>query len=107
MTSLEVVPDLPGGKQGTFHRGDRLRKARETAGIQVQAMAALLGVDRASITRYERNRGVKHLTVKAYAEHTDFSYEWLQGDDSDEERARSTRPVTTRYAPLFGLRAAA
>lgn len=78
-----------------FHRGDRLRKAREEARLSVAEMAARLGVERGTITRYERNRGVRKLVVEAYARHTGYSFGWLEtGDDSPEG------PVTTRYSYL-------
>lgn len=74
--ALELVGDRA-GRVGTFHRGDRLKKAREEAGISVQDMARRLDVDRHSISRYERTGAARKLVVEAYARHTGFAFEWL------------------------------
>lgn len=66
-----------GTRVGHFHRGDRLKKAREEAGITVQDMAARLDVDRHSVSRYERTGAARKLVVEAYARHTGFAFEWL------------------------------
>lgn len=85
-----------------FDRGDRLRKARETAGIQVQAMAELLDVERGTITRYEKNRGVRRWVVEAYAKATGLDFEWLQtgylGDNPDTLMDTSGYPQAFRVA---------
>lgn len=68
------------GMEPTWTIGDRLRKARETAGIGVQEMADALGVDRGTITRYERATAVRGQTVLAYAKVCEVDEGWLRGD---------------------------
>lgn len=83
--------------------GDRLRKAREMAGIGVEEMASKLDRNRNSITRYERSSTVDVLVVRAYSAFTATSMTWLltgQGPD-DEEGERAIAPVTLRERRLF------
>lgn len=83
--------------------GDRLRKAREEAGIGVEQMAAQIGRNRNSITRYERSRTVDVLVVRAYSAFTATSMTWLltgTGPD-DEEGESAITPVTLRELDLI------
>lgn len=75
-----------------FHRGDRLRKARELAGLSHIEMATELDVHRGTITRWERNRGIRKLTVEAYAARTGVSFQWLW-DGTEEQEVDRTRPT--------------
>lgn len=79
--------------------GDRLRKARETAGIGVEEIAARLGRNRNSVTRYERSRTVDINLVRSYSALTGTPLEWLltgHGPDDPDSREVSTH-VTQRY----------
>ena len=100
--ALQLVSPL-GGRVGTFHTGDRLRKAREEAGISVGDMAERLGVDRSTVTRWEvHNRGFRRLVIRAYAEHTGFSEAWLTtGEDEDGGDTPDKRAVTIRYSRIL------
>jgi transcriptional regulator with XRE-family HTH domain len=64
----------------TWTIGDRLRKARESAGIGVQAMADALGVERKTIARWERSAAVRGQTVLAYAQMCEVPVTWF-GED--------------------------
>lgn len=58
--------------------GDRLAKARDEAGLTVQQMADRLGVNRNTITNYERGRSsVPKAVVISYALITDVPFEWF------------------------------
>ena len=65
--------------------GDRLRKAREDAGIGSTEMARRLHLTRQTITNYERgHRPPAWLTLKVWAEMTEVDLDWLIGDALDE-----------------------
>jgi transcriptional regulator with XRE-family HTH domain len=67
----ELVPE--------FDMGDRLRKARESAGYMSQeAFARAIDLSRATVSNYERG-GVEHrmIVLKAWARETNVSLEWL------------------------------
>lgn len=67
--------------------GDRLRLARETAGIGSAEMADLLHVVRHTITSYERGRHQpSYATVQQWAEITGVDLTWLMtGKESEPE----------------------
>jgi transcriptional regulator with XRE-family HTH domain len=66
--------------------GDRLRKAREDAGIGVAEMALQLGVSRNMVTNYEHDRNdvsVQKLVAWATVTNTDIT--WLIGLSTEDE----------------------
>ena len=66
-----MIPDI--------HEGHRMRIAREEAGIEAQDIAARIGIDPGTVTRYEKGRTrVKPLVRKAWAEITGVPTYWLQ-----------------------------
>lgn len=67
-----------------FDIGDRMRKARETAGLGQAQIAAEIGVGRTSIISYEANRMKPSRPVAlAWALRTGVSFEWIcHGDTS-------------------------
>lgn len=69
----------------TFTTGDRLRKAREFAGVSVHDMAEALGVTRNTVTNYEHERtAIPVNALVAYGRTTGVSVAWLiEGDDLD------------------------
>ena len=71
--------------------GDRLRKAREYAGISSTEMADLLDVDRTSISKWENGRtgkrGVSKLVLYRWSQVTGVPVEWLEtGEDGHVSR---------------------
>ena len=83
----------------TWTIGDRLRKARNTAGIGVADMAGRLGVNAKSITRWERAQdGAPRRTVLAYAHETNVPVEWLDGADADDPEP--DRELVTEGYPI-------
>lgn len=76
MTQMTITP--------TWTLGDRLRKARDVAGITSQDMADRLGVSRNTITNYENDHtSPSVLAVRAYASETGVDIEWLYGTTTD------------------------
>lgn len=71
----------------THHRtpewtlGDRLRKAREEAGLDQAALADALGVSRATISNHEvgiGKRGTNRMMIRAWALATGVEAEWIE-----------------------------
>jgi transcriptional regulator with XRE-family HTH domain len=57
---------------------DRLRKARERAGLEQAALAALLGKKRSTVSNWERGTNrPDELALRAIAYHTNVRYDWL------------------------------
>lgn len=74
--------------------GDRLRKAREAAGLGVEELATMLGRNRNSITRYERSHSVDMLVVRAYSAFTATSMTWLLTGEPPDDDGGVSQPVT-------------
>jgi transcriptional regulator with XRE-family HTH domain len=65
----------------TITLANRLTLARECAGISVNDMAAKLGVDRRTITSYEKQRRRPSTAVLyAYQDICQVPIEWLRGE---------------------------
>lgn len=103
MSTMENAGGIP---QWTL--GDRLRKARETAGVDREEMAADIGRSVRTISNYESGSTTAPLlVVRQYALRCQVPIDWLQSGSTGggpSGGARATGPVTTRYASL--LRAA-
>ncbi|HSS09020.1 MAG TPA: helix-turn-helix transcriptional regulator [Acidimicrobiales bacterium] len=88
---------------------DRLRKARENAGLLQKDLADYTGLSRSAIAMYEQARAVPRLGVlRLWAERCGVPLEWLQYGDapplpdivaSRKPRKKKGRrpPVTSRY----------
>jgi len=65
--------------------GDRLRKARESAGLSQQQLADRIGISRGSVTNYESDKHpVRRIVLNAWAAATGMNLEWLRdGIDPD------------------------
>lgn len=74
--------------------GDRLRKARETAGLGVEEIAVKVGRTRNSVTKYERSRTVDVNIVRSYAALTDTPMEWLLTGFGPENGGDASNVVT-------------
>ena len=75
-----------------FTRGDRLRKARECAGITSHEMADRIGVSRQTVTRWEHGRHMPKAAVVLWATITEVPVDWLE-DDGDDPPLRCYFPV--------------
>lgn len=66
-----------------FTMADRLRKAREVAGLDQAQLASELGISRASVGNYEAgNTTPRRPTLLAYAMRTGVSLAWLTTGDT-------------------------
>ena len=80
--------------------GDRLRKAREHAGLKQAELAGEIGIGRSSIVNYEMDRAEPSRPVLlAWAMRTGVSYEWLTGEPAFRGRGIRTVPALTPVAP--------
>lgn len=73
--TTSIVPAIP---QWTL--GDRLRKAREHAGMDQEELALRIGVSRGTVSNYELGRGTrppKVVVLRAWANECGVPYEWL------------------------------
>jgi transcriptional regulator with XRE-family HTH domain len=80
--------------------GDRLRKAREAAGIRSQEMADKLRVSRNSVTNYERRDDVPFVVILAWSEITGVPAAWL---DTGDESTLSTCTLLIPGQQVFSL----
>ncbi|MFD2840113.1 helix-turn-helix domain-containing protein [Populibacterium corticicola] len=71
--------DAFAGKIPQFTMGDRLRKAREQAGLESSEFADEIGVSRNTITNYERDKvAPRKIVLKAWALRTGVPIQWLE-----------------------------
>lgn len=61
-----------------FHVGDRLGKARETAGLTQTEFGLEIGASRATVSRWESGKGIKKSTILLYSMRTQVPVEWLE-----------------------------
>lgn len=74
MTTQQIADGVP-----EFSLGDRLRKAREKTGLSIREFAEEIGVSHGTITNAEGDkRGVRPITLKAYALRTKVPLVWLE-----------------------------
>lgn len=93
--------------------GDRLRKARETTGLDRAEFAAQLGVSRNTVTNYEHNRVAQRIVVlRSWAIRCEVPLVWLvNGTEPAPGDGSEVGPVgfePTTYGlvvPTFGVAA--
>ena len=81
-----------------FTIGDRLWKARETAGMSQQRLADVVGIARASVVNYEKGHTApREIVLRAWALATGVPLEWLR-DGIEPDATCGLRPnaVSTR-----------
>ena len=97
-----MTTESVGGRSYEFGQRDRLRAAREEAGIGQREFEKVTGLSRATISNYER--GVyppKRSALIVWAMATGFSVKWLEtgetgpeGDDGISVRREGIEPPT-------------
>lgn len=79
-----------------FTLGDRLRKARELAGLTQTQLAASLGIGRRSVSRYEDgDKEPKRGVVMAWSMATGVPLVWLQSGQLPTMNDGGTRDIPT------------
>jgi transcriptional regulator with XRE-family HTH domain len=98
---METLTSLP-----VWTLGDRLRKARDHAGLSVQEMADDLGVSRTTISKYEHDatgkRGVPRMAILRYADVSGIPIEWIETGTTDSDEGGSTLSTWTPSTPGQG-----
>jgi len=75
--------------------GWRMRRALEHAGLQVDDIAALLGVSRSTVSRWVNDRGpVRAVCLREWAARCGVDYGWLAAG----ARGSISMPTRTRWA---------
>lgn len=69
----------PKGFTPEWSMGDRLRKAREVAGMSQAQFASALEISSSTITRAEQEGEIKKTLLLAWSYQTGVDYEWLRG----------------------------
>ena len=71
-------------KTPIWTRGDRIRKAREFAGLKQADLAALLHVGRSTIAGWENDlHRPSYTDLAAIAEHASVPFEWIENGSYD------------------------
>lgn len=77
----------------------RMKELRKNAGLSVYAMADIIGVSAATISRYENARIDPHkLSIEKYSNYFKVNPLWLIGATEDKERYDNTAPIKI---PIF------
>lgn len=87
---MTVYSEDTTGTVPEWTRGDRMRKAREAAGLSQQELAEAIGVSRRSISAYETNGTLKKPVLLSWALRTGVPLPWLRDGLSAEEVARKS-----------------
>lgn len=98
MTRMQVAGLIP---QWTV--GDRLRKAREVAGLSQDQLALDLGISRRSVSTYESGGAAKRPVLLAWAMRCGVSLDWLETGSVPPD---GFEPSANRLAVVKSLRAA-
>lgn len=86
------LPDAAIGTRPTWTLSDRLRKAREDAGLDQEQLASASGLSRATISAAENGHRVpSRASLAMWALATGVSRSWLAGDPPPEEAAEDVR----------------
>lgn len=91
------APAAPDGSIPEFTLGDRLRKAREFAGIDMRDLAQMIDIHRQSVARYEQGQAIPRRPVMlSWAISTGVSLEWITSGEISTHDEKSER--TTDYS---------
>ena len=90
----------------TWTLGDRLRKAREWAGIKQEEMARRLAKSRTAISGWE---GDQHrpdmLAIRAWSHETEVPVWWLLGEEPDDQSVTSRYQLRLPITSMFTIAA--
>ena len=79
------MPSRTAGARPSWRLADRIRRAREYAGLEQRELANRAGISQATISAAETGRARPHRsTMMLIAAATGVAYEWLDDDDDDE-----------------------
>jgi transcriptional regulator with XRE-family HTH domain len=91
------IPGNTTGARPPWRLGDKIRRAREFAGLEQRELANRAGISQATVSAAETGRARPHRsTLVLIAQATGVSYEWL--DDCDDEIVEGRR--VSRFASV-------
>lgn len=81
--------------------GDRLRIARESVTPSQGKFAAMTGISRNTVSRYEADQvvRVKSYVVRTWADVTGFSYDWLMTGEVPESGPVTSADTCRKWRP--------
>lgn len=90
-----------GGYVPTWTLTDRLRKARESAGLDQRGLSVRLGIGHATVGNYERGVTMpKRPLLLAWAMATGVDMEWLAGNGTDPATSEGGGAGSVRHQGL-------
>jgi len=102
IVTMSILNEVGSVHEPEFHAGDRLRKAREVAGMDRQTLASRIDVHRQSVQRYEEGLAKpRGPVITAWAMATGVRREWLE---SGKYTPRDLNPEPTGSRRLTHLR---
>jgi transcriptional regulator with XRE-family HTH domain len=104
-----MTTESAGGRTYKFGVGDRLRVAREVAGLSQDELAQLTGISRQTISNYELglSKKPKPPYIAAIALATHFNRDWIEYGIEPDGDGGGTPSVAPSHRPTqgyFGLR---
>jgi transcriptional regulator with XRE-family HTH domain len=95
---MAIITNPDPGVTLEFTLGDRLRKARQYANMEIQELASAVDVHRQSVARYETDQAVpKRGTMLLWSMATGVSFSWLIGESGATYVEQTTRPTDYEY----------
>ena len=87
-----AFPSRSAGARPAWRTGDRIRRAREYAGLEQRELAERAGISQATVSAAETGRAQPHRsTLMLIAAATGVAYEWLDEDDELVDNRRVSR----------------
>lgn len=97
------IPDL-NGIIPEFTLGDRLRKAREHAGLDMRDLAAMIDIHRQTVARYESGDATpRRPVILSWSLATGVSLDWLTFGAVSTHVEESQRATDFSYSPDYSL----
>ncbi|MHA7293681.1 helix-turn-helix domain-containing protein [Arthrobacter sp. HLT1-21] len=97
LDSMTIQTTRSIGARPDWDLTDKLRKAREHAGMEQGQLAEALGVSGRTIGRYEQGAPVKRATLIAWSMATGVALDWLMNEESPSpDGARLSSGCTPR-----------
>jgi transcriptional regulator with XRE-family HTH domain len=83
------MPSRDAGARPAWRVGDKIRRAREYAGLEQRELAHAAGISQATVSAAETGRARPHRsTLMLIAAATGVAYEWLEDCDEDPDAVR-------------------
>jgi transcriptional regulator with XRE-family HTH domain len=112
MRHLPIAAGLFGEQNaGVFHLGDAIRKVRKEAGLSQTKLGKLAGLNKETISKVERGKGLHHSTLEDIAQALSTTPQYLlslvppvkntSGEERDAVANRTSAASADRYRAIF------